>query len=429
MNPWQGILWLAGLQSDFEILDAKKFSRERRIELVLGRLRREGRCSECGALCARIHSVDQIRLRELSAFGLQVHLVLPRFTVRCERCQKAVVEDHWLWRPRRRFTWRYECQVSQMCEEMTNLSVARLEGLNDKTVFNIDFELLKLRLERQHVPELGTQYCMDEVYFKFFPEDDPRRETSFVTNLVSLDHRKVICNAPGRGQIAAESCILVGIPPEKRSEPLSFATDLHAPYHVAIRKHCPKAKITLDRFHLMKLFNEAMDKFRKRQLLLAADTTERNLLSAKSGKWILLSDPSKLSDRRKTLLDQLKGMNERVIEALLIREQYVSFFEARDLPLAEKRWLGLMELVRQADIREFTDLFKHMKRWLPMMLEYFANRTTTAVIEALNHKIKATKIAAYGYRNLYYFRLKILQRVGFLNRHFAPLPSRRPAHA
>ncbi len=429
MNPWQGILWLAGLQSDFEILDAKKFNRERRIELTLGRLRREGRCSECGSLCSRVHSVDSVRLRDLPCFGFQVTLLLPRLTLRCLRCQRAVVEDHWLWRPRRRFTWRFECHVSALCEETTNLSVARLEGLNDKTVFNIDFELLKLRLERQQIPELGSQFCMDEVYFKYFPDDDPRRETSFVTNLVSLDHRKVICNAPGRGQRAAETCILVGIPQEKRAEPLSFATDLHKPYHAAIRIHCPQAKITLDRFHLMKIFNEAMDKFRRRQLLLAADTTERNLLSAKSGKWILLSDPSKLSDRRKGLLEQLKGMNERVLEALLIREQYVSFFEARDLALAEKRWLALMDLVKQADIQEFTDLFIQMRRWLPMILEYFANRTTTAVIEALNHKIKATKIAAYGYRNLYYFRLKILQRVGFLNRRFAPLPSRRSAYA
>lgn len=44
------------------------------------------------------------------------------------------------------------------------------------------------------------------------------------------------------------------------------------------------------------------------------------------------------------------------------------------------------------------------------------------MIEAVNHKIKATKQAAYGYRNFRYYQLKILQRVGFLNSQFAPLP-------
>jgi transposase len=427
MNPWQGILWLAGLQSDFVILDAKKWNQERRVELTLGRLHRQGRCSECGQLCTRIHSVDTVRLRDLSCFGYKVHLVLPRFTVRCERCGRATVEDHWLWRSRRQLTWRFECHVSALCEEMTNLAVARLEGMNDKTVFNIDYGLLRLRLERQTIPELGKQFCMDEVYFKYFPEQDPRRETSFVTNLVSLDHRRVIINSPGRGQKAAEACILQAIPEPLRQQNLYFATDLHKPFHAAIRKTCPQAKIILDRFHLMKIFNEAMDRFRRRQFHLTTDGTERNLLSAKTGKWILLSDPSKLSPGRQNLLAQLKHLNERVLEALLIREQFVSFFEAKDLPLAESRWQALLELVRLADIREFNDLFQQLKHWLPLMLDYFANRTTTAVIEALNHKIKATKIAAYGYRNLHYFQLKILQRVGFLNRRYAPLPPRNPA--
>lgn len=430
MNPnlWNGILWIAELQNDFEILDAKKFPKEKKLELTLGRKKREGRCSSCGALCQRIHSVDEVRLRDLSAFGYQVKLILPRFTFFCFRCEGHRVEDHWLWRSRRRFTWRYECHVSGMCEEMTNLSVARLEGLNDKTVFNIDFELLRLRLERQRLPELGTEFSMDEVYFKYFPDEDPRKETSFVTNLVCLKNRRVITNAPGRGQASAENCILTGISPEMRNYALSFATDLHRPYHSAIRKLCPHSKVILDRFHIMKLFNEAMDSFRKRQSKLTILQEERILLSGRN-KWILLSDPSRLSKSKRSLLDELKEMNERVVEALLIREQFVSFFEAPTKELAEKRWRGLMGVVRQANISEFNSFFRQMARWFPMMMDYFFHRTTTAVIEALNHKIKATKIAAYGYRNLYYFRLKILQRVGFLNRRYAPLPSRNSVYA
>ena len=64
-----------------------------------------------------------------------------------------------------------------------------------------------------------------------------------------------------------------------------------------------------------------------------------------------------------------------------------------------------------------------------MLWDYFKHKTSSAVIEALNHKIKATKTAAYGYLNLRYFQLKILQRVGFLNSKYAPLPTRRPVCA
>ncbi len=395
--------------------------------MQLGRTRREGRCSECGHLCTSIHSTDEVTLRDLSAFGFRVWLKLPRFTVRCPRCKKARVEDHWLWRERRRFTWRFECHVSAMCEEMTNLACARLEDLPDTTVYNIDYELLKLRIERQALPELGPHYSMDEVYFHYFPDDDPRKPTSFVTNLVDLKHKKVILNNPGRNQASAEAC-LMGLSPEQRANAESFATDLHDAFHLAIRKHCPKAKVVLDRFHIMKLFNEAMNDFRKRQVHLTTDVDEKRLLQGKH-KWILLKNTDSLSHKDRDHLDELKQLNERIIEALFIREHFVSFFESSCEDTARKRWEVLMALVSQADIQEFNLFFRKLRKWLGELWDYFKHKTSSAVIEALNHKIKVTKAAAYGYRNIYYFRLKILQRVGFLNTKFAPLPTRRSAHA
>ena len=95
---------------------------------------------------------------------------------------------------------------------------------------------------------------------------------------------------------------------------------------------------------------------------------------------------------------------------------------------AKVRWTVLMRLIVEADIREFNKFFSDLKRWMAQLWDYFKHKTSSAVIEALNHKIKATKAAAYGYRNLRYFQLKILQRVGFLNSRFAPLPSRRPIY-
>lgn len=427
MNPWQGILWLAGLQADFEILDAKKFPKEGLLVLQLGRLKKEGRCSECGHLCDKIHSTDEVTLRDLCAFGYRVQLRLPRYTVRCPRCEKNLVEDHWLWRARRRFTWRYECHVSAMCEEMTNLSCARLEKLQDTTVYNIDYELLKLRIERQALPELGPHYSIDEVYFHYFPDDDPRKPTSFVTNLVDLHHKKVILNVPGRNQASAEACLL-GLSPEQRQSAQTFATDLHDAFHNAVKKHCPQAKIILDRFHLMKLFNEAMNDFRKRQVQLTTDEDEKRLLRGQH-KWILLKNTDTLTHKDRDHLDELKALNERIVEALLIREHFVSFFESNSEDMAKKRWDLLMAIVAQADIKEFTQFFNKMKKWLIELWDYFKHKTSSAVIEALNHKIKATKAAAYGYRNIYYFRLKILQRVGFLNTKFAPLPTRKSVHA
>ena len=426
---YQSVLQLANLSSDFELKDFKKFEKENLIVFYLKRRERKGRCSQCGTMCDKIHSTDEVKPRDLPAFGYMVKLVFDRFTVKCFKCNKAVVEDFWLIRNyKHKFTWRYECQISRMTEEMPNISVARLEKLEDKTVFNIDFELLQLRQERQQLPiNLGPHYSLDEVYFRYFPKGDPRKETSYITNLVDLTHKKVIFNAPGRSEASARVC-LAGLSPDQRSTAQSFATDLHEVFHNALRALCPQAVVVLDRFHIMKLFNEAMNDFRKAQVHMTTDEDEKRLLRG-TNKWILLTRPENLTHKDLSLLDEIKALNERVVEALLLREHFVSVFDSLNVETAKLRWATLMRLVEEADIKEFNKFFAGFKAWLPMLWDYFKHKTSSAVIEALNHKIKATKIAAYGYLNLRYFQLKILQRVGFLNSKFAPLPTRRPVCA
>jgi transposase len=416
----QGILWLADLQDDFVLLDYKKFRDQNRVLLVLRRKERKGTCSGCHQTCSRIHSSEQVWLRDLSAFGYQVELRLERYTFWCDRCRGYRAETHWLYRPRRAFSWRFERHLSRLCEEMTNAAVGRLEKLDDKTVYRIDFELLEVRLGYQKLPELGPHYSMDEVYFRYYPDRHPKVGQKFLTNLMDLTHGKVICNAPGRDAKAAENCLLL-LTPRQRRQAQSVATDLHTPYHQAIGLHCPNADIVLDRFHIMQLFNQAMDEFRKHQLDQAWGTSQVDLLRGQN-KWILLTREERLSKIDRRLLEELKAKNERVVEALLIREYFVRFFQAPTLTLAKIAWYRLLKLVKETDLPDFTEFFRKLKAWSPHLWNYFKHRSSSAVIEAVNHKIKATKWAAYGYKNLRYFQLKILQRVGFLNSQFAPLP-------
>jgi transposase len=419
-----GILRLAGLQSEFEVIDEKIFRNEQKVVYVLGRKSPRGICSHCGSNDTGVHSQDKVLLRELPAFGYQVFWQFKRYTLRCHNCQRIGVEHHWLFRPRKHFTWRFECQISRMCEQMTNVAVATLEKIADTTVYKIDFELLSLRIERQTLPAVGPHYSMDEVYFHYFKDSDPRAKSKFITNLLDLKHKRIITNSPGRSISSAKACILTALTEEDMAKAESFATDMHEPFHAAIRDLCPNAVVVLDRFHIMKQFNEVMNEFRIHQMNLSLDDEFKQLMRGKY-KWILMRNPDSLSHKDRLHLDELKKLNERIVEACLIRAHFVSFFDAKDEAEGKERWELLIAIVKQADIAQFNKFFLHnLKKWLPLIFNYFKHKTTSAIIEAVNHKIKAVKWAAYGYRNLRYFQLKILQRVGFLNSKFAPLPER-----
>ena len=66
--------------------------------------------------------------------------------------------------------------------------------------------------------------------------------------------------------------------------------------------------------------------------------------------------------------------------------------------------------------------FEPLKRWYQRLEKgwetlrnYFIYKVTTALSEGKNNVIKTVKRRAYGFRNMYYFRLKIMQVCGYLN--------------
>jgi transposase len=52
---------------------------------------------------------------------------------------------------------------------------------------------------------------------------------------------------------------------------------------------------------------------------------------------------------------------------------------------------------------------------------YFHYRVSSALSEGQNNVIKTLKRRGYGYRNMSYFKLKILQVCGFLNSRYVPM--------
>ena len=66
--------------------------------------------------------------------------------------------------------------------------------------------------------------------------------------------------------------------------------------------------------------------------------------------------------------------------------------------------------------------FKEMEAWWKnfnygwcVFKNYFKHRVSSSLSEGMNNVIKTIKKRAYGYRNMAYFKLKILQVCGYLN--------------
>ncbi|MBU1872570.1 transposase, partial [bacterium] len=64
-------------------------------------------------------------------------------------------------------------------------------------------------------------------------------------------------------------------------------------------------------------------------------------------------------------------------------------------------------------------LAEKLKEKKQYILNWFIQKTSSAISEGFNNKIKRLKRMAYGYKDIYYFRLKIHQHCGLLNPRLA----------
>jgi len=181
--------------------------------------------------------------------------------------------------------------------------------------------------------------------------------------------------------------------------------DMWDPYIKSIRENTI-AEIVFDKFHVAKKINEVVDKIRKKEFA-KADEQERKLMKHK--RFLILSRQEKLDEEDKESLKNLMKQNTVLYAAYLLKEQGLDIFSEEDQQTAVERLERWIENVANAQIKEFEETIKVITRYFYGIVNYFKYNLTNAASEGYNTKISVIKRRAYGFRDLEYFKLKILQ--------------------
>ena len=100
-------------------------------------------------------------------------------------------------------------------------------------------------------------------------------------------------------------------------------SDMWAPYLKVIKKKAPQALNILDRFHIMKKFNEAIDEVRREEVRRLRETGQESILI--NGRWVILKRIENLTDKQVVRLKELLKTNLLSIKAYLMREDFQRF--------------------------------------------------------------------------------------------------------
>ena len=291
----------------------------------------------------------------------------------------------------------------------TNLEAGWYLDVDDESIYRIDKSILEELFKKRLIPTpKSLNISVDEVAWK--------KHHRYLTNVIDTDEKVVTWNAKGRKSevldkyyesLGQESC--------ERIE--SVAMDGARTYIGSTKKYAINALIVLDRFHATQKATTAADQVRRDELQKARKNEDEELIELTNCKqrFILLKNKNKLTERQSATLERLCEINQPIYKALLLKE---TFLQTYSLGTAEEAQKHLQEWVNQAltsGLSPFIELANSVADKTQYILNWFARKISSAISEGFNNKIKRLKRMAYGYRDVYYFRLKIHQHCGYLN--------------
>jgi transposase len=153
----------------------------------------------------------------------------------------------------------------------------------------------------------------------------------------------------------------------------------------------PNAAITFDKFHLVKLINEAVEKVRR--------TEQKSRTELKNSRYLGLKNPPNLSARQRAKLDSLAGANLKTGRAYRIRLAFQELYlePAASAEAFLKRWYFWATHSRLPPMIEAARMIK--RHWNGV-LRWFDTKIANGIMEAINSLVQAAKAKARGYRSL-----------------------------
>ena len=360
-------------------------------------------CSECGRCGLEVHDTLERTWQHLAFFQHEawLHARVPR--TRCEKCGVHLVSVPWA-RPGSGFTLLFEAMSLMLVAQMPVLATSRLMKTTDGRLW---------RVLRAYVDLARTRVDMSGVTTVAADETSRKKGHSYVSIFADPrpEERKVLFVTAGKDQTTFEEFLKdLEAHGGKADNVTDVVADLSAAFQAGKEKCFPKALLTHDKFHAMKLVTDAVDKTRR------LEVSSRPEL--KGTRYIFLKNPLNLTEKQLETWDQLKDGNLRTLEAYRL---YLAFRDIWDYtpafaPAALGRWISWALRSRVGPmVKAAQTIRQHVKS----ILRVLSNDLTTAVMEGINSLVQAAKARARGYRNVHNFITIIYLIAGKLDLRFA----------
>ena len=353
-------------------------------------------CSSCGSreLIRRGTQLRSWRATPIGRKRVYLSLAVPR--VQCRRCGAVRQVEVGFADARRSYTHAFSRYALELVRLTTIQDAARHLGVSWDVIKELQKQDLRRRFSRPSLRGL-QRIAIDEIAVK--------KGHKYLTIVLDLDHGAVVFVGDGKGTEALEP--FWKRLARSRAAIQAVAMDMSPAYIAAVSKNLPKAKIVFDRFHVMKLMNEKLSELR-RGLQQEADQLGKKML--KGTRWLLLKNPENLNETRgdRQKLDEALAFNKPLATAYYMKDLLRLFWELPNKTRAERFLQHWCDYAWESGIKALKNMANTLALHRFGLLAYYDFPISSGPMEGTNNKIKTMKRQAYGYRDMEFFKLKIL---------------------
>lgn len=193
-----------------------------------------------------------------------------------------------------------------------------------------------------------------------------------------------------------------------------ICSDMWKPYLKVIKKKLPNALNVLDRFHIVKKLNEAVDQVRREEVRsLKKDGYEPIL---KNARYCFLKRLENLTQRQLDKLADITRYDLRTNRAYFLKESFDGFWKYNSAQWARwylRKWCTRTMRSRLEPMKKFV---RTLRRHEELLMNYFraAKRYNSGIVEGLNLRINLTMRKAHGYKSFEVLKIALFHQLGEL---------------
>ena len=354
-------------------------------------------CPECGTETAAYDTKPRT-WRHLNFFQYKtyIHADLPR--INCGEHGVKTISVPWA-REGSGFTLLFEGWVVELAKHLPVATIANMVDEHDTRLW---------RFIKYYVDEARSREDYSDVAAVGIDETS-KKGHKYVTVVVDLNQRKVIYVTNGKDATTVDR--FVEDFEEHKGIPLNIriiTCDMSLGFKKGVKEHFANSSTIIDKFHVIKHANEAVDKVRKIE-------AKSNLL-LKNTKYLWLKNDSNLTEKQQNKKQSLQKQHLKTARAYAMRVELQDIYEqASNRTNADIRLSSLCSWMMHSRLFPMKEFAKLIRNHWNEILNYFEHRYTNAILEGMNSIIQNIKRRARGFRNDEYFKTMIYLGCGKLD--------------